>query len=327
MIPRYLAAAISVGVAVALTILFYEVPSDPVDLSGTYDTATLTPLERPSEFGSQLEVSPTSSTGRRFSQAAAERPASFAAESDDRGDEYLQIDGMFRTSLITWPENGRLPEFTSHGEARFRANLEKIRDSTFTVDVWWLDDPAGPYDGPEDRPLEERCLLDGAGSAGPPALPARHNNIKRIIQTEDSVLIVNEMIHDARIVRLNSTHLPPEIRKWMGDSIGWWEDGTLVVETTNFREETGLFMAGEDLRVVERFQRIDDQTLLYRFRVEEPAIWRDGWEGEYLWHSTSGLMYEYACHEGNYSLPGILKGARESEKRALGKRHPGSAPH
>jgi 2-phospho-L-lactate transferase/gluconeogenesis factor (CofD/UPF0052 family) len=155
----------------------------------------------------------------------------------------------------------------------------------------------------------------GFGStSGPPVLPNYfYNNLHQIVQTPDSVLILTEMVHDARVVRMNSEHAPKSIRKWMGDSIGRWEGDTLVVDTTNFTDKTRYRGSTQDLHIVERFTRVDAKTLLYRFTVEDPNTWEKPWTGEYPWTATSEQMYEYACHEGNYALGNILRGARLKE--------------
>lgn len=191
-----------------------------------------------------------------------------------------------------------------------RATLPKSEGS-----AWWLPFEHGPYDDPEDRPPAERCLLGLSGSAGPPALPVIYNNVKRIVQTDDHIMIFNEMIHDARIVRMNASHLPGEIRRWLGDSIGWWEGQTLVIETTNFRKHSTFMVTGENLRVLERLRRLSSGEILYQFTVDDPA-WVEPWSGEYVWRPTESQPYEYACHEANYSMSGILKGARMLEHEA-----------
>ena len=139
-----------------------------------------------------------------------------------------------------------------------------------TGTAWWVNEETGPYDDPEMRPLGERCLLGFGSTSGPPMLPVMYNNLKRIVQTEDTVMILAEMNHDARIIRIGGEHEPDSVRRWMGDSIGHWEGDELVVETINFRETTGLMLGSADLRVEERFARIDDATLRYRFTVEDP---------------------------------------------------------
>jgi hypothetical protein len=133
------------------------------------------------------------------------------------------------------------------------------------------------------------------------------------VQTKDTVMILTEMVHDARVIRLNAQHAPPHIRKWNGDSIGHWEGDTLVVETTNFTGKTRFRSSTENLKVTERFTRVDVNTLKYRFTVEDPHTWERPWTGEYIWPITQDHMYEYACHEANYALENILRGARRRE--------------
>ena len=185
-------------------------------------------------------------------------------------------------------------------------------------EAWWVKEglETGPYDDPEMRPLAERCLLGFSSTGGPPMLPAVYNNMKQIVQTEDHVMILIEMVHDARIVRMNAEHGPPEIRKWLGDSVGHWEGDTLVVDTTNFTDRPALSGASRNLHVVERFRRIDADTLLYQFTVDDPTVWAAPWSGEYTWPASKNRVYEYACHEANYSFSGILRGARILEAEA-----------
>jgi len=226
----------------------------------------------------------------------------------DRGTDVFSVDGKFRTSIITDPANGRRPEMTEFGKEKSVA-----RRALFPVNegrAFWLEgDGPGPYDDMEQRPLAERCLLGFSSTGGPPMLPAGYNNLKTIVQTPDYVMILIEMVHDARIIRLGGEHLPPDVRRWMGDSIGWWEDDTLVVDTTNFAARPALRPASENLHVVERFTRKGDD-LLYSFVVEDPTIWTEPWSGEYIWPSSDDQLYEYACHEANYALGNIMRGAR-----------------
>ncbi len=311
------------------------------DFTGTYDTATITPLQRPEEFGNSLTLTP------EMAEAAAKRIADYKAaqnqDSDpnrgappeggdgstgaagnvggyntfwvDNGETAIKIDGEYRTSIITVPENGRRPEMTPEGQKQAMARRAFFRENQ--GDAWWLEmDGPGPYDGPESRTLSDRCLLGFGSTGGPPMLPTLYNNHKRIVQTPDHVMILVEMVHDARVIRLNGEHAPPEVRRWLGDSIGWWEGDTLVVDTTNFTDEPALSLATRDLHVVERFRRLDDGTLLYSFMVEDPNVWTEPWGGEYPWPATDDRVYEYACHEGNYAMEGILRGARILEAEA-----------
>ncbi len=317
------------------------------DLSGTYNIATLTPLQRPEHLADKAEL--TAEEAKEIAAYWQDNLAKDAAPSDpdreappeggveiyvpefsgaaggvggynafyvDIGESNFMLDGAYRTSIITSPANGRLPKLTPAGMQRMMAMRDEFHENTGTA--WWIDREKGPYDNPENRPLAERCILGFGSTSGPPSLPVMYNNLKRIIQTDDTVIIVNEMNHDARVVRMNAEHKPAHLRSWLGDSVGHWDGDTLVVDTTNFREEPGLFMATGDLRVIERFSRIDENTLRYAFTVEDPT-WEEPWSGEFPWPATGDKVYEYACHEGNYALGGILRGARILEQEALEK--------
>ena len=331
-----------IAVATAVAIVAGDIPRTSEgrpDLSGVYDIATLTPLERPEIFGDNQFLS--ADDAKRIEARTAAFLAATSKASDpnreappaggdgsggpygnvggyntfwlDPGDNRFAIDGKFRTSIIHEPKNGQMPTLTPRGAANrvlfatalFRKNEGK---------AWWLEDELdiGPYDDPELRPLGERCLLGFGSTSGPPMLPTLYNNVKRIVQTPDHVMILVEMVHDARIIRLNSEHVPPDVLKWTGDSIGHWEDDTLVVDTTNFRSKSGLYIYGatENLHVVERFKRVDKDTLMYSFTVEDPAAWEEPWSGEYPWPATDTNVYEYACHEANYALGNVMRGAR-----------------
>jgi hypothetical protein len=233
----------------------------------------------------------------------------------DSGTQYVVVNGQKRTSIIVDPPNGRIPGLASGARQRNAARTVQT-----TSDQQEGNDPglegAGAYDDPERRPLGERCLLGFGSTSGPPALPVLYNNLHQIVQTKDWVMILNEMNHDARIVRLNSEHLPASIRKWNGDSIGRWDGDTLVVETTNFTDKTRFRGSSENLKVTERFSRLDGKNLLYRFTVEDGSTWPQPWTGEYTWPATDDHLYEYACHEGNYALGNILRGARQREADA-----------
>jgi hypothetical protein len=338
-------------------------PDGRPDLSGTYDIATLTPLQRPRRFGDRLTLTeeelavareepdgivqvfglaPAGSDERNDrtatdvsnpereappvggdgSAGAAGNVGGYNTFWIDRGNGAFQIDGRWRTSIITSPQNGRRPPLTQAARTAAAERAAFFRANTGTA--WWLEtdlDAPGPYDDPELRPLAERCLLGFGSTAGPPMLPVLYNNLKRIVQTDDHVMILAEMVHDARIVRMNEEHAPQEIRSWLGDAVGRWEGDTLVVDTTNFTDATGLGGASRDLHVIERFTRTARDTLLYAFTVEDPTIWTEPWSGEYVWPATDERVYEYACHEANYSLGGILRGARllEDDARAQSK--------
>src|SRR6185312_7329986 len=189
----------------------------------------------------------------------------------DNGTEYYTIDGQKRMSVIVDPPDGRVPPLTA--AARQRAASRVARPTSDAQE----NDPGfeGPtaYDDMERRPLGERCLLGFGSTSGPPALPVLYNNLHQIVQTRDTVLILSEMVHDARVVRMNGDHLPNTIRKWLGDSVGRWEGDTLVVDTTNFTDKTRFRGSSANLHVEERISRIDDKTLLYQFTVDDPHTW------------------------------------------------------
>ncbi len=328
-----------------------RMPDGKPDLSGTYDAATLTPLTRPREFGESLYLTPEEAeeiieTERRL---VAERelnrgpsdapppeggaPPIGLGEEDlersgagsvggynnfwvDRGDDVFTVDGKFRTSIIVDPKNGQFPPPTEEAIERNAERRQRRRPNDGTA--WWLEmDGHGPYDGPEDMGIAERCILGFTGAA--PTFPSLYNNYKRIVQTEDHVMILIEMVHDARIVRMNSEHGPEEIKHWLGDSIGWWEGDTLVVDTIGFHPLGALRAGSPNAHVVERFTRLEDGNLLYRFTVDDPTTWTAPWTGEYVWQATDSRVYEYACHEGNYAMGGILRGARLLEEEARAK--------
>ena len=181
-----------------------------------------------------------------------------------------------------------------------------------TGTAWWIETGDDPYDGPETLSVLDRCLYLGA--AATPARPILYNNLKTITQTEDHVVILVEWMHWAKVVRLNAEHAPPEVRSLGGDSIGWWEGDTLVVETTNFLAQPGV--PREGLKVVERFTRQNADGLLYEFTVHDPD-YTAPYSGEFIWPQTDEQNYEYACHEGNYAMGNILRGARLLEREYL----------
>ena len=325
-------------------------PAGHPDLSGVYDIATLTPLVRPANLGDRLSLTDAEATAMakavasmkaKTSQASDPNRAAPPAGGDgsegaagnvggynslwvDNGTGAFKIDGKWRTSIITDPKNGHMPPMTPEAGKRAAARGRLARANR--GDAWWVKEGInpGPFDDPEMRPLGERCLMGFGASAGPPAMPVLYNNFKQIVQTKDTVMIFNEMNHDARIVRMNSKHEPSDIRRWMGDSIGHWEGGTLVVDTTNFTDQPALTSATRNLHVVERFSRINAKTLLYKFTVEDPTVWTKPWSGEYIWPVTESRIYEYACHEGNYSFGNILRGARLLEAEAIAGKSSGA---
>jgi hypothetical protein len=213
----------------------------------------------------------------------------------DPGSEVVDLGGEKRASIITSPANGQFPPP--------KARMSRARNAM-----------ASRTDNPEGFSLGERCILSFGSSAGPPMLPLMYNSTYQIVQTKDEVAIQVEMVHDVRHVRLNAKHLPASIKLWMGDSIGWWEGATLVVETTNFRPEQGLRGGNVNQKVTERFTRIGPNKIAYKFKLEDPGVYAVPIEGEMAFNTQKGMIYEYACHEGNYALEGMLAGARAEEK-------------
>jgi hypothetical protein len=302
-------------------------PDGHPDLQGIWNAATITPLERPAKFAGKATVTEVeaaayateflaaNSLDRRDGGAAADRTRAYPNYFTDRGTGLARIDNAFRTSLIIDPPDGRIPPLTPEGQKRL-ASEAALRAAASEEDERVATAGAGAYDDPELRPLSERCLLAFGSSSGPPSLPVLYNNFKQIIQTKDYLTILVEMIHDARIIPLDRPHVPKTIRRWMGDSVARWEGDTLVMDTTNFTGKTQFRGSSENLHVIERLTRVDADTLLYRFTVDDPTTWTRPWTGEYPWVATKDLLYEYACHEGNYALGGILRGARLREKDA-----------
>jgi hypothetical protein len=373
-----IAAAVTVAVAAGLSIAVSSQAARPAsprtpdghpDLTGTYDLAMLTPLERPNGFPAEITDEQAAQIDKLMQARARAGDAKLAGdraappkggdkapipgksetrvEGDqfiehidrimvlaaggsggyntfwlDGGTKYPKVNGVRRTSIVIDPPEGRVPPVTP--EARQRSMSQLAQYVRPTSDAGESQDPnlepSGSYDDPERRPLGERCLLGFGSTSGPPALPNYfYNNLHQIVQTPDAVMILTEMVHDARIVRMNAQHLPPTVRKWMGDSVGHWEGDTLVVDTTNFTDKTRFRNSTQNLHVVERFTRADAGTLVYRFTVEDPQTWTRPWTGEYPWPATDEQIYEYACHEGNYALGDILRGARLRESESKSK--------
>jgi hypothetical protein len=256
-------------------------------------------------------------------EAAAGNVGGYNAVWVEFGSQAFKLEGRYRTSIIVDPPDGKAPPMTPQAMQRLARNNRALFAEFGRPnrgDAWWIKEgiSPGPYDDPELRPLAERCLMSFGQSPVTPALPNYfYNNLKQIVQTKDTVVIHHEMIHDARIVRMNGKHAPPELRFWAGDSIGHWEGEVLVVDTTNFRDEPVLQGSDRNLHVIERFSRIDAKTLLYQFTVEDPTVWTKPWSGEMPWPATDGRIFEYACHEGNYSFGNILRGARLLEAEAM----------
>jgi len=284
------------------------------DLQGTWSNATVTPLERPKEFATKEFLTEKEATefekqavydangDRRDGTADADVGRAYNEFWRDRG----KVVSTMRTSLIFDPPDGRVPPMTAEGTKK---NAERA-DARRRL--------GGAFDGPENRSLQERCLVTPQGL--PPMMPANYNSNYQIVQSADYVAIVVEMIHDVRIIPLtNKPHLPSNVQQWFGDSRGHWEGDTLVVETTNFTDKTNFRNSGENLRVIERFTRTAPDTLLYQFTVEDEKTWARPWSGEIPMKKALGQLFEYACNEGNYGMDGVLAGARAEEKAAAKK--------
>jgi len=220
----------------------------------------------------------------------------------DNESHIMRVNGQPRTSLITFPANGRVPWLPNKAPPP-------------RVDEGPRGTTGGDADNPEGRPLPERCLVSQNFRNGALITPTLYNNNIQIVQGDGTVAILVEMSHEARLVRLNAKHRTDGVKPWFGDSIGWYDGDTLVVETTGFHPEQ-LTRESDKLKITERFTRVADNRLLYRFRVEDPETYAEPWGGEYEFSTASGPMYEYACHEGNYGLVGLLRGARHAEQEA-----------
>jgi hypothetical protein len=285
-------------------------PEGHPDLQGIWNFSTITPLERPAEFAEKPFL--TDAETKEYEQRMLQRNNRDVRDSNreadvggaynefwfDRGVHAARVNGKTPTALIVNPPDGKIPALTADGEARAaaRAEARRLRST----------------DGPEDRSLAERCLLF---NAGPPLLSGPYNNYVQLFQTRDHVVIFNEMVHDVRIVPLDGRpHLPAAVRLWQGDPRGRWDGNTLVVETTNFTNKTNVRGSGEHLRLVERFTRTGASTLLYEFTVEDSASFTKPWSAVLPMTKTDDRIYEYACHEGNYAMTGILRGARAAER-------------
>jgi hypothetical protein len=284
------------------------------DLQGTWNGATLTPLQRPEEFKDRAAFTPEEAA--EYVRTSPERTRSRLPTADDRLTqvdvdeiyvevENIRLDGL-RTSLIVDPVNGALPPLLPSALARVAAR------------------PKRSFDDPETFGLAERCLLGnfglGGSMASPPLVPSTViAPYYQIVQTDAYVMIYTEWVHDARIIRMNGVHISPAIRKWLGDSVGRWEGATLLVDTTNFRTDTHNLDSGERLHVVERFTKVDAKTLRYRVTVDDADTWGTAWTAEWPFKAADTRLYGVDCHEGNYAIENFLRGARAEERRTPGR--------
>lgn len=285
--------------------------SSAPDLEGVWNFATLTPLERPAaladkEFLTDAEaaafVRDTLERNNRDRRDGGPEVDVARAVNDgwfDRGSALARVHGRNRTSLITDPPNGRLPALTPAARARTAAEAADNRQH--------------PADGPENRSLQERCL---AFNAGPPILPGPYNNYLQIFQFPNYVVLLTEMIHDARIVPIgNATPARLDVPRWLGEPRGRWDGNTLVVESLHFNGINDVRGSDRQLRLTERFTRADRETLLYEFTVDNPTAFVQPWSAVIPMTRSDDRIFEYACHEANYALMDILRGARAGDER------------
>ena len=294
-------------------------PDGRPDLQGVWDFGSVTPLQRPVALAGK-EFLTAEDVSELEARAAARvdrppRPGDPGAYNRFWFADGTTVVGTRRTSLIIDPPDGLLPSYAPEGKARMAARAEA----------------RGRNDGPEDRDVDERCIL--GFNSGPPMIPGAYNNFVQLFQIPGYVAIFNEMVHDVRLIPLDDRPpLPSQIRQWMGASRGRWEGDTLVVETRNFRNLGTAHPApnmellealGPQLDLVERFSRFDADTLLYQFTINDSTAWTKPWSAEMTMTKSEEALYEYACHEGNYGLSNILAGAR-ADARAAGVVKPGS---
>ena len=314
------------GTALAETV--YSPPRTPdgkPDLQGVFTNASLTTLERPARFPSSVlskEEAARMEAARARMMAASNQPTrpDEGAPTDgnanagyntfwmDPGSRYGVVRGETRSSWIIDPPDGRIP-YSDTGRERFLNRLSMVRQT---------------FDGPEIRPQGERCIVGFGSTAGPPMINVLYNNHYQIVQTSEHVVIMAEMINDARIIPVGKQRSGPLFDKWLGNSFGWWDGDTLVVETTGFHPDIRVrpnmsdsFYVGENPTVVERFTRVSPDEILYEFTVSDKDAFTQPWRGEMTLSRARGPIYEYACHEGNYALPGILAGARSDDRRGV----------
>ena len=292
------------------------------DLQGMWTNNTITPLSRPEKFGDKLIL--TAAEAYQLEKEVADYNSGRDLPSDpdraapikdrietadsynnfwmDGGTQVVRYNNEFRSSLIVDPADGQIPAYTVQAQARIDAARAQRRSR-------------GAFDGPESRPLPERCIMSFGSSSGPPMLPILYNNHYQIVQSPGYAMILVEMVHDVRIIRIGKQPLSENMNRWMGDSIGHWEGDTLVVETSRFNPIQRFRGSSNNFKVIERFTRVADNTINYAFTIEDPETYTQSWSAEMPLNLTGDRLYEYACHEGNYSLAGVLAGARLAETK------------
>ena len=304
---------------------FPRTPSGKPDFNGTYDISSLTPFERPASYGErqfltdeevqamrdrEMSIRAAGDVPSDPNSALPDKGGDIGSYNDfwfDRGNDGFAIDGKYRTSILTYPANGRMPARSAAGRAKL-ANAPRFAWAE-REGAWWLETGDTPYDGPENMVLGVRCIYQPGASVA--IRPLVYNNLKEVVQTDDYLMLNIEWMHWARIIRIDGEHKAPQLRSLDGDSIGWWEGDTLVVETTNFLDQPQ--QANDGRRVIERFSPINEGGLLYSFSVEDPD-YEEPYSGELVWPKSDQRSYEYACHEGNYAMSATLMGARVREK-------------
>lgn len=299
-------------------------PDGQPDMQGIWSNASQTPLVRPEQYGNKGFLTAAEADAQmqawrdRYDELGepidgdrtppTDGNANFGYNSFwwDPRTQAIEIDGQFRTSIIVDPRDGQIPYI---GEANPQNGLRA---------QWSARPGVGAYDGHEIRPLAERCLLTFGSGSGPPMLPILYNNNYQIVQTPKYVMILVEMVHDARIIPLNQDHNPNDQEKWMGDSVGYWDGDTLVVETRNFHPQQSFRGSSDQMVITERFDLLNKGKIKYAFTIEDPLTYSQPWTGEVAMvrKPSEEAIYEYACHEGNYAFPGIMGGARRLEMEA-----------
>jgi hypothetical protein len=281
-------------------------------MQGYWTNQTFTPLERPAQFKDKAFFTPEEAAAwaKRGIDNIVEQPRGEEVKTDadiHYDDAIWMLEGyakgaMLRTSIITNPSDGRIPPLTEEGQKRAQARAAARKG-------------IGPFDNAQARGLSERCIY--WAHEGPPLLPTGYNSNLQIVQAPMNFVVIPEMMPVARVVPLDGrAKMPPAIRAYRGDSRGRWDGDTMVVETTNYSEKTAWRGATEHMKVIERFTMVNRNTIRYQFTVEDPSTWTQPWSGEYEMSRIDGPIFEYACHEGNYGLPSILKGARLAEAAA-----------
>lgn len=280
-----------------------------VDLQGVWSHKNITPLERPAELKSFIISREEAAQLQTRILAKGEdlsKPAEPTVYFWERGVE--PIGGEYRSSLITEPADGKIP-----ANDHFKTRAKAAGAAVLTA-----------FDGPEARPGSERCLA--AISAAPPVTVVPASDLRQIVQTGNSIVIASEELHEARVVRMNAAHVPAAVVSWLGDSIGWWEGQTLVIETRYFAPTSAaragpasLFFVGPDTKVTERITRVSADELSYVFTVEDPTFYTQPWKGETRFRRSDEHLIEYACHEGNYSLTYALMGGRATDNATVAK--------